>query len=66
MILIDNFWSTVYHFFMNRYYVSFLLFFKKAFTFQAISKRELPVVLKLIKRMFLSYGLIFHRVHEPY
>ena len=40
MILFNNFWLTIFDFFMNRYYVSFLLFVRETFTLEAVLREN--------------------------
>ena len=40
MILVGNFWSIVYHFFMNMYNVAFLPFIRETFIFKTVSKEN--------------------------
>ena len=57
--------SIVYHFFLNRYYVSFLPFFREAFTLEIIpieNRRGFEIEEAHVFIIHIS----FHRVHEPY
>ena len=40
MILVGNFWSIAYHFFMSRYNVGFLPFFRETLIFKTVSKKN--------------------------